>query len=954
MKHIYSWATALLMTMLAGLCGTATAQTWTASAPADGTFYLYNVGAEKFLCSGYTWGTRASLTANGGVPVTLVSSGSGYNISTANLYDGRYLYSDGFMDNVNAVVWTFEAVSGQADTYKMKCDGKYLYWDGSGTETTSVGTAPSTDAAAQWKLVTQNARIADLANASADNPIDATFYIGNNYYAFGWGMTTGNNINPKYWSGTKATAYDGYSTWENDANFCVEQYHKVFDTYQALSLPSGKYALSAQGFYRNSVDYTSSTAVPYFYAGNAQKPFVHIDADGPDTKPSNISTAAQALALTNTYYKVEGIECSAEDGVLRIGARSDEHIDWCAFDNFTLKCLGLYIDGIALPLPNDLTTALTAGQWYYYDVVTSGKYTLEGNVSAMLYTADGNVLPSEAETETCVSTMPFTAGRIYFLTDESGAVLQISMSATSANIPQTTTFTIAAMNVDGLPTTKIGSLSLNADGPGEDGTTAIANKLATKGYDIIGVSEDFNYHTQLYTPLKDTYSWGTFSGGINVATALVYIPLKKSLDIDGLEIFYKTDGFSIADEVRTTWTRRHGYTDQGADSLINKGYRHYTVTVAEDMLVDFFLVHMDAETGALDIIARECQMAQLATDIQSNYNNGRPKIIMGDTNCRYTRDYLKAKFIDVLAADGTYDVSDCWVEYCMHDTYPNYGSDALMVDACGYETGEIVDKILYLNPTADTSVKLTLDKFYVDTDFTDDDGNALADHFPVVAQFTATIPQEPIDEYFAVIFTEKSLDSNSSKYFSTLSLPFTAEKPEELSMWVATSINDNGDFVHLDEYAESVLPATIPVVLQAGQTGTYYFYRTSATAPAEPSVNYLHGTPNGRLAPEDKDESISYFALANKSLGVGFYPLKASAGIPQYRAYLTTNSDEDLTVKSFDFTPDDEQTGIQNLDTEGLSIERIYQPDGTQVNRLQRGLNIVRLSDGTTRKVFVK
>ena len=41
----------------------ATAQTWTGHAPAEGTFFLYNVGADKFINNGdpkEDWGTNAS------------------------------------------------------------------------------------------------------------------------------------------------------------------------------------------------------------------------------------------------------------------------------------------------------------------------------------------------------------------------------------------------------------------------------------------------------------------------------------------------------------------------------------------------------------------------------------------------------------------------------------------------------------------------------------------------------------------------------------------------------------------------------------------------------------------------------------------------------------------------------------------------------------------------------
>ena len=87
MKRNFFWkllATALVLTSAMGI----QAQTWTASAPSAGTFYLYNVGNNGFLVGGNNYTTRASLTRQGGIPVTLSDSGTdgAYYISTEPTY----------------------------------------------------------------------------------------------------------------------------------------------------------------------------------------------------------------------------------------------------------------------------------------------------------------------------------------------------------------------------------------------------------------------------------------------------------------------------------------------------------------------------------------------------------------------------------------------------------------------------------------------------------------------------------------------------------------------------------------------------------------------------------------------------------------------------------------------------------------------------------------------------
>lgn len=307
----------------------------------------------------------------------------------------------------------------------------------------------------------------------------------------------------------------------------------------------------------------------------------------------------------------------------------------------------------------------------------------------------------------------------------------------STDDTQATTFTVAAMNVDGLPPTLLlGAVKINPDAKEEAGATGIGQKLATKDYDFVGLSEDFNYHKSLVAPLEGVYTSGTWRGSVNSLTGMIAL-MGKPFDTDGLGFLWKSN-VSVADESWTMWTERNGTTSNGSDELISKGYRHYSVTLANGVVLDVFQLHMDAETDAKDIAARESQMAQLADDILIHYDNRRPKIVMGDYNNRYTRDYMKTKFIDVLADDGKYDVRDAWVEYCRQGIYPTYGSASLMVGDLGYVAGEIVDKIVYMNPTASNCATLSLNSFEVDTDFNDDSGTPLADHYPVTANFTAT------------------------------------------------------------------------------------------------------------------------------------------------------------------------------------------------------------------------
>ena len=298
---------------------------------------------------------------------------------------------------------------------------------------------------------------------------------------------------------------------------------------------------------------------------------------------------------------------------------------------------------------------------------------------------------------------------------------------------QTGTFTAVAMNVDGLPQKIAGIITINGDGPGSDGTKAISQKMATYGWDIIGVSEDFNYHTELMSALTN-YSSGTSRGGVS----------GLSNDTDGLNLIWKNT-ISVSGESWTSWNDNYASgtfgTGNGADTMIDKGYRFYQAQIAEGVVVDVYILHMDADSDAEDIAARESQLKQLASAIKAS-SNGNPIIVMGDTNCRYTRENLKTLFIDSINEDSRFTIQDAWIEKIYNGTYPTYGADAMVaIDKGGtyeYPQAEIVDKVFYINNT-DSEVTLTANSYTIATDFTDDSGTALADHWPVVVEFAYEI-----------------------------------------------------------------------------------------------------------------------------------------------------------------------------------------------------------------------
>lgn len=224
---------------------------------------------------------------------------------------------------------------------------------------------------------------------------------------------------------------------------------------------------------------------------------------------------------------------------------------------------------------------------------------------------------------------------------------------------ETYSFTAASLNVDGMPPSLLnGRIKLNPDAKEGAGATAIGEGIARQGWDIIALSEDFNYHNELMAPISQYYYSGTFRGKLYNKIDVLTSPF----DTDGLCFLWGKD-VNVSNESWTMWKTRNGKTKDGSDELIKKGFRYYLVEIAPGIEIDVYIHHMDAETTAADNAARVSQMNQLA-DVIIASDNKRPIIIMGDTNCRWTRDPLKDVFFARINGDDRFDIHDPWVEFC--------------------------------------------------------------------------------------------------------------------------------------------------------------------------------------------------------------------------------------------------------------------------------------------------
>jgi len=297
-------------------------------------------------------------------------------------------------------------------------------------------------------------------------------------------------------------------------------------------------------------------------------------------------------------------------------------------------------------------------------------------------------------------------------------------------------FTVATLNVDGLPKTIL-NIPTNPDGPGTAGTYLVSKYLAQKGYDMIGVQEDFNYDEELRSSLESEYDYSAWQGDIDLSFDKVMKVLAGDrFDTDGLRLFWRKR-HTLESEEAVVWNDSYGRFDHCWDAMVRKGFRYCEMTLSGGQRIVVYNMHMDASTDADeasgndqgDMNARRSQWRQLCEFVTTHLDN-RPVILMGDMNSLYPRDSIQALFIDPINASGRYFASDTWVEFERQGQYPAVGSGDRHV---AYAAGEALDKIIYINPT--DGPQLRLQSYQLMRDYTLEDGTPMGDHYPVTATF---------------------------------------------------------------------------------------------------------------------------------------------------------------------------------------------------------------------------
>ena len=335
---------------------------------ADGTYYFYNKDAKQYLAAGSSWGTHAVVNA-AGLDYTIAFVNGKYTLDSQVSNGGEKHFLNGEWNDGLAMGWFIEKT--EDGDYTISNGADYLTAQENG-EVLLKGDA--TVEAAHWALKTKEERVAELAAANVDAPVDATFLIA------------ANNFNRNDLRNKAAWTGDDFGVGGDNTNMNAEKWggnSQTFDIKQTIELPNGVYKVTWNGFYRynNTTENTNDVAVAAHAEGTEViNSFVYLN-----DKDFALTSIADETATAALQAQERGIpfsqgdasfafglglyEQSAEvivsDGTLTIGIKKTEHpgTDWTIWDNFRLTYLGVAVndDDPELEAPEGWTKAIANG-----------------------------------------------------------------------------------------------------------------------------------------------------------------------------------------------------------------------------------------------------------------------------------------------------------------------------------------------------------------------------------------------------------------------------------------------------------------------------------------------------------------------------------------------------------------------------------------------------------------
>ena len=237
---------------------------------------------------------------------------------------------------------------------------------------------------------------------------------------------------------------------------------------------------------------------------------------------------------------------------------------------------------------------------------------------------------------------------------------------------------------------------------------------------------------------------------------------------------------------------------------------------------------------------------------------------------------------------------------------------------------------------------------------------ALNNNFNVTGNIY-TYNNTPISEYILTDNADFSLPTDlnvskitynrgSSNVFGTVCLPFVPDSKATITYYTLKDADENTLTLETVDNIETNTPYVYYTEDGTFNVGRETATTLSASATAGSVTNSNGWTLKGtyaRTTVYEEDEPNSYYIKDN-----AFCKVNGNFKIKPLRAYFTAPSG--ANSDRYEISIIDEATALNNLTEEDLSVRVIRNINGMRLSRLQRGINLVTMSNGITQKIIVK
>lgn len=206
--------------------------------------------------------------------------------------------------------------------------------------------------------------------------------------------------------------------------------------------------------------------------------------------------------------------------------------------------------------------------------------------------------------------------------------------------------------------------------------------------------------------------------------------------------------------------------------------------------------------------------------------------------------------------------------------------------------------------------------------------------------------KKPLADLTGVTATAATYTRSMTNLFGTICLPYAVTSTASVKYY--TIDNLDGGVLTLKE--ETELAAGTPAIVEkvSGESITATGSGALAAAGAPTGNLELIGTFEEKTVLAADYAGKNIYAIKNNQFVQGLN----SITVPAFRAYFTADASAEANLR---LGFGDEATAIEKLTGKnGVEVEAVYSVSGASQPALQKGINLVKFSDGSVKKVIVK